>query len=207
MPDEKKDHDLDADILQSKADILKALRVAGKPTPNESDTIPEQPAEILSEEDSLDEADIIDLPDDESELDVLEESTPDELISEFPEDEPIRIVSFEESKQHNGSTDSPSSDIIESPVAPEASAPLEEPDSGIEQLQRKNRQLNDRASALLEENTRLKSDLQDYLQTGNQVQRFRSELSEAEVALSREHSKTRLLETKINEIESLRALL
>ena len=32
-------------------------------------------------------------------------------------------------------------------------------------------------------------------------------MSEAEVALSREHSKTRLLETKINEIESLKALL
>ena len=139
MPDEKKDHDLDADILQSKADILKALRAAGKPTSNKPDTTPEQTAEILSEEDSLDEADIIDLPDDESELDVLEESTPDELISEFPEDEPIRIVSFEESKQYNGSTDSPSSDIIESPAAPEASVSLEEPDSDIEQLQRNNR--------------------------------------------------------------------
>ena len=61
MPDEKKDHDLDADILQSKADILKALRAAGKPTPNEPDNLPEQPAEMFSEEDSLSDADIIDL--------------------------------------------------------------------------------------------------------------------------------------------------
>ncbi|MHC4288080.1 MAG: hypothetical protein ACYSSJ_07260 [Planctomycetota bacterium] len=121
MPDEKKDHDLDADILQSKADILKALRAAGKPTSNEPDTIPEQPAEILSEEDSLSDADIIDLPDDESELDVLEESTPDELISDFPEEETIeeadvRIMPFEESQQNNDPTDSPSSDINELPV-------------------------------------------------------------------------------------------
>ncbi|MHC4782373.1 MAG: hypothetical protein ACYTE0_04875, partial [Planctomycetota bacterium] len=192
-----------ADILQSKADILKALRAAGKPTSNEPDTIPEQPAEILSEEDSLSDADIIDLPDDESELDVLEESTPDELISDFLEEETIeeadvRIMPFEESQQNNGPTDSPSSDINELPVVQEDSAPSEEPDSGIEQIRRDNRQLNDRVSALLEENIRLKADLQDYLQASNEVQRFRSELSEAEVALSREHSKTRLLETKIN---------
>ncbi|MHC5096680.1 MAG: coiled-coil domain-containing protein, partial [Planctomycetota bacterium] len=151
-------------------------------------------------------------PDDESELDVLEESTPDELISDFLEEETIeeadvRIMPFEESQQNNGPTDSPSSDINELPVVQEDSAPSEEPDSGIEQIRRDNRQLNDRVSALLEENIRLKADLQDYLQASNEVQRFRSELSEAEVALSREHSKTRLLETKINEIESLRALL
>ncbi|MHC5086521.1 MAG: hypothetical protein ACYSN9_01760, partial [Planctomycetota bacterium] len=209
MSDEKKDHDLDADILQSKADILKALRAAGKPTPNRPDTNSEVSSKLPPEEDTLNKADIIDLTDDEPES---EDFIADELISDFPEDElteepAVRIMPFEESQQDSSPTNSSFSDIIESPVSPEFSSSSVEHDLDTEQLRRENRQLNDRVSALLEENTRLKADLQDYLQTSNQVQRFRSELSEAEVALSREHSKTRLLETKINEIESLKALL
>ena len=178
MPDEKKDHDLDADILQSKADILKALRAAGKPASNEPDASPEQPSELLSEEDSLDEVDIFDLPDDESEHAELEPPTPDELISDFPEEElieeePIRIVPFEESQQYNGSTDRLSADSVDFPESPEildendevinglehedslpenqASSEMkpDAPDFDIEQLRRNNRQLNDRASTLL----------------------------------------------------------
>ena len=149
MPDEKKDHDLDADILQSKADILKALRAAGKPTPNKPDTNSEQSSKLLSEEDSLSEADIIDLTEDESEHPEIEDLTADELISDFPEEELIeeagvRIMPFEQSQQYNGSTDSSSSDMIESPVTSEVSA-SKEPDLDIVQLRRENRQLNDRA--------------------------------------------------------------
>ena len=149
MPDEKKDHDLDADILQSKADILEALRAAGKPTSNKPDTSSEQPSEVLSEEDSLSEADIIDLADDESEHAEIEDITADELISDFPEEElleesAVQIVSLEESQQSNDSSDNSSSESIESPAVPEVSASSEEPVLNIEQLRRDNRQLNDR---------------------------------------------------------------
>ena len=94
--DEKKNRDLDADILQGKADILNALRAAGKLAPDGSAANTDK-----TSEESLDDFEIIDIKGDESET-ITEDS--DEPIA-WPEDEETpttergRIVSFEEAKQ------------------------------------------------------------------------------------------------------------
>jgi hypothetical protein len=123
MPDEKKDHDLDADILQGKADILKALRAAGKTVGSDSDALTQQSPPSLSSQEPEDE-EILEIPEGES-----------------SDDDGVRIIPFEESVQNS---ELPSMDAGGNS------------DVDIMGLERLNRQLNDRAATLLEENTRLR---------------------------------------------------
>ena len=204
MSDENKDRDLDADILQGKADILEALRAAGKAVPNEPDTGSDE----LVEE-SLDDLDILDIKDDETGIVYPEEVGPDEAILQPSEGEtaesiPAGVISFEETQQNNGSAEvpeTPTAESIDTSETPAAS------DGHKKTFQRDVRQLESRISTLMEENERLNADLKDHFQTASQTQRLRFELSETEVALSRERSNIRMLETKLNEIEGLKALL
>lgn len=102
MPDEKKDPALDADILQSKADIREALRAAGKSVPDESSD-----NEIIlppdSTQQSEDDLDILDLDLDEppinnndTSIEGMDLDIPEADNSEASEG---RIISFEESHQ------------------------------------------------------------------------------------------------------------
>ena len=185
--DEKNDRDLDADILQGKADILKALRAAGKPVSNESDSPSAEP-----NKDSVDDLDIIDTNDDEQ---ILTEPGSDEDIS-WPEEAEILSES--------NSTEEPELTIVETSEISDPVSPSEEHKSAP---QPDVRRLQSRIAALTEENERLNADLRDHIQDTNQTQRLRFELSQIEVSLSRERSSARMLETKLNEVESLKLLL
>lgn len=157
MPDEKKDHSLDADILQGKADILKALRAAGKLVPEDAETLP-APASIDADVEILIDSDIAISSQDTDKMD------------------PVSTTGIDETQA----------------------------DEQLYHIQQEHRQLKERFSILQEENSRLKSDLQDQIHSGNQTQRLRSELSETEVALSRERSNVRMLETQLSETENLK---
>jgi chromosome segregation ATPase len=176
--DEKKDRNLDADILQGKADILNALRAAGK-------LVPETDMDNAVG-DTGEDIEIFDLPDEpeniEQDLNEVIALTEEEETSESVSG---RTASFEE----------------------EAPAPAAASESPKISEKKDTRRLEGRISALLEENERLNADLKDHIQDANQIQRLRFELSQTEVVLSRERSNARMLETKLNEVESFRSLL